>query len=230
MKIKVAQCWDDGVVNDIRVIELLRKYNAKATFNLNPGLMREERIPSRWLREGEHCWAHKGFISGKIGRGEMREIYEDFQVASHCWKHENAGSIPDKDFLKAAMDARNFLEDIFQRPCRGFAWPCGMATPETASLLHEAGFAYGRLTGATDDITKCPNPMLLTPNCHFQDTAFWNRFEAAKKTGRFYFWGHSYEMLQDDNLWEQYELKLRELTNNPDTEWVDVIDLVQDER
>lgn len=33
----VAQCWDDGVSTDVRLIELLRKYNAKATFNLPPG-------------------------------------------------------------------------------------------------------------------------------------------------------------------------------------------------
>ena len=37
--IKVAQCWDDGVATDIRLIEILRKYNAKATFNLCPGIM-----------------------------------------------------------------------------------------------------------------------------------------------------------------------------------------------
>ena len=30
--IRVAQCWDDGVATDIRLTEILRKYNAKATF------------------------------------------------------------------------------------------------------------------------------------------------------------------------------------------------------
>jgi len=42
--IKVAQCWDDGVATDIRLIEILRKYNAKATFNLCPGIMAEETV------------------------------------------------------------------------------------------------------------------------------------------------------------------------------------------
>ena len=36
---KVVQCWDDGVINDVRLTNLLRKYGAKATFNLNPGTM-----------------------------------------------------------------------------------------------------------------------------------------------------------------------------------------------
>ena len=43
--IKVAQCWDDGVATDIRLIEILRKYNAKATFNLCPGLIPEKLEP-----------------------------------------------------------------------------------------------------------------------------------------------------------------------------------------
>ena len=30
---KVMQCWDDSVTNDIRLVELLRQYHAKATFN-----------------------------------------------------------------------------------------------------------------------------------------------------------------------------------------------------
>ena len=40
---KVVQCWDDGVSADIELIDILRRYNAKATFNLNAGLHKKER-------------------------------------------------------------------------------------------------------------------------------------------------------------------------------------------
>ena len=50
--LKVIQCWDDGVVNDIRLIELLRRYKAKATFNLNPGFHSALRDPARWVYAG----------------------------------------------------------------------------------------------------------------------------------------------------------------------------------
>ena len=40
MKMKVVQCWDDGVVTDIRLIEILRKYNAKATFKARSASMK----------------------------------------------------------------------------------------------------------------------------------------------------------------------------------------------
>ena len=55
---------------------------------------------------------------------------------------------------------------------------------------------------------------------------FYTRYEAAKKTGVFYFWGHSYEMLDYDRLWEQFEYKLQFISEDPDAEWADVIDIV----
>lgn len=46
--LKVVQCWDDGVYTDLRLTELLRKYNAKATFNLNPGFLADEPVKPFW--------------------------------------------------------------------------------------------------------------------------------------------------------------------------------------
>lgn len=222
---KVVQCWDDGVCTDLRLIEMLYKYNAKATFNLCPGLMTEERIPSRWAAPGYNGWSHKGFFGGHIGLKELYSVYKDFQVASHCRKHECAGRVPDADFIKAAVDARKYLEDVFGRECRGFAWPCSCNTPETCDLLRENGFAYARLVGETDDVTKYTDPMLLTPNCHFQARDFYERYEKAKSTGVFYFWGHTYEMMDSDGMWNQLEQKIAYITRDPESEWADVIDI-----
>ena len=158
---KVVQCWDDGVVTDLRVIELLYKYNAKATFNLCPGLMNDERIPSHWAEAGYKGWSHRGFFGGHIGKKELYSVYKDFQVASHCWCHEVAGRVPDDVFIKGAVDARKYLEDVFQRECTGFAWPCGRHTPVTEKLMAEAGFSYGRTTTYSDHVAPGDNPMAL---------------------------------------------------------------------
>ncbi|MBO4632893.1 MAG: polysaccharide deacetylase family protein [Lentisphaeria bacterium] len=226
MKVKVAQCWDDGVATDIRLTEIFRKYHAKATFNLCPGTMAEDTVQPFWLDPTNSEWSYRGFRGGKVGKRDLKTIYGGFQVASHCWMHENASLIPDADFLKAAMDARNFLEDIFQQECRGFAWPCGRHTPETERLLAEAGFRYGRTVENTSDVTLCDNPLALASNCHFLDSNFWRKFQEAKKTGVFYFWGHSYEMMEYDKLWERFEQVIKLISEDPDVEWVDVIDLV----
>ena len=229
MKVKVAQCWDDGVATDIRLIEILRKYQAKATFNLCPGLFQEERIEPHWLEPVGRAWSisRKAFSGGRVGKNELLETYDGFQVASHCWKHETVGrGISDQEFLKGAVDARNFLEDLFQHECRGFAWPCGQHTPETERMLAEAGFRYGRTTEYTADVIACANPLVLNSNCHFMNPSFWEIFEKSNPTGVFYFWGHSYELMDCPQFWERFELMIKSFSEDPETEWVDVIDLV----
>ena len=141
--------------------------------------------------------------------------------------HKNAGQVPDDEFMADAIDARSYLEDRFQRECRGFAWPCGRYTPETMKRMHEAGFAYGRTTQNTDAVIPCEDTMALHSSCHFLNPDFWTIFEKAKETGVFYFWGHSYEMMDEKKLWQETEEKLKRLDADPDVVWVDVIDLVK---
>lgn len=225
---KVAQCWDDGVLNDIRLTDILRKYNAKATFNLNPGLMQEtERGADTWVAPGDAIgWSCRGFRPGKLSLRDIPEVYKGFKLASHCWRHEVPGNVSDADWIKAALDARHYLEDIVQESCPGFAWPCGVATPDTIRLLRENGFAYGRTTQYTDDVASNEEPLALKTSCHFHASDFWVRYQAAKKTGVFYFWGHSYEMHHYDDFWTQMENTIRYISEDPEAEWVDVVDLV----
>ena len=224
--IKVAQCWDDGMATDIRLVEIFRKYNAKATFNLCPGRIEEETVKPYWIDQFSSEWSHLGFRGGIVGKKDLHSVYDGFQLASHCNLHECAGVVSDADFLKSAVDARNFLEDTFQQPCRGFAWPCGRHTAETEAMLADAGFAYGRTVGNTKDLRTNKNMMTLDTNCHFLNPMFWKIFDEAKESGVFYFWGHSYELMEYPALWERFEDKIRALSENPEVEWVDVIDIV----
>lgn len=228
MKMKVAQCWDDGVLNDERLVELLRKHGAKATFNLNPGLMKGvERGTDRWVKPRESGgWSCRGFCPGKLSLADIPEVYKGFRLASHCWRHEVPGSVPDAVWIQSALDARNYLEDAVQEACRGFAWPCGVSTPETIRLLRENGFTYGRTTQYADDLRTNTEPLAMRSSCHFHAGDFWKRYEASKATGFFYFWGHTYEMHHYEDFWTQMDLTLEAISADPDAEWVDVEDLV----
>lgn len=228
--VKVAQCWDDGPTTDVRLVELLKKYNAKATFNLCPGQLREERSGPSWYNREENAnvWNHKGFCAGRVGRNEMYDLYKDFCVASHCWNHQTIGYNPEDEIVKAAIDARKFLEDMFQKECNGFAWPCGRFSDYLVEKLTENGFKYGRTTRKAKIVEDYEHPMLLDASCHFQDIEFFDLFEQAKaRNGIFYFWGHSYEMMDSEGMWGQLELKLKILSEDPDVEWIDVIDIVK---
>ncbi len=225
-KVKIAMCWDDGVSTDIRLVSILRKYHAKATFNLNPGNMPEHTTASFWKAPGDNGWSKMGFRPGKVGRKEALSVYGDFTIACHNNRHETVGRCTNQEFLQAALDGRKALEDMFQKPCKGFAWPCGVTSPETVAMLRDAGFVYGRTCANAEDITACTEPLLLPSCCHFQSDNFYDFYEKAKRHGVFYFWGHSYETLDYEPLWKQLEDKIAFLSNDPDTEWVDVIDLI----
>jgi len=167
-----------------------------------------------------------GFRAGIVGRDIFKEAYKDFPVASHCWHHENAGKIADEQFIEAAMSARKFLEETFDRECTGFAWPCGAYTPETCRLMRQAGFTYGRTCENADDVTQTEDTMALPTNTHFQATNFWERYEEAKKaSGVFYFWGHSYETLNYEMLWADLEGKIKYISEDPEAQWIDVSEI-----
>ncbi len=229
-KVKVVQCWDDATYSDLRVVEILRKYNAKATFNLNPGLMKETRIAPDWLSYKDprrNSYTHCGYTRGLLSIKDIGEVYDGFELASHCWMHENADTLLPEEWIKTAVHAREFLEDIVQKPCRGFAWPCGVYTPETCAELRKAGFAYGRTCEYMSDITQCKDVMALPSNCHYLNPFFFRHYENAKKTGVFYFWGHSYEMFEYDKLYEQFEMKIRYIAEDPDSEWCSLVDVAE---
>ena len=168
-----------------------------------------------------------GYCPGKLAWSEVKDVYEGFEVASHTMVHCNVGVVDDKVFVADALAARNVLEDLFQKECRGFAWPCGRYSPETCALMREAGFAYGRTTEYAESVLPCKEPMSLKSNCHFMNPNFWDIFEKARPSGVFYFWGHSYEMMEDPELWRAYEDKLRRFDEDPEVEWINVIDLVR---
>ena len=216
---KVAQCWDDSVLNDLKVMELCRKYGARATFNLNPGLLDRT---SRKLG-----WVYRGFEVRRFSQAELTDVYEGFQVANHTMTHPDPTKITPEEFRREVMDCRHFLEDAFQREIRGFAWPYGAYNDACLAIARECGLAYGRTTLNTDRVLPVADPLALHSSCHFQNPDFDRIRERARESGVFYFWGHSYEMMDDPALFAAYERQLATLAEDPEVEWVDVIDLVR---
>ena len=217
---KVAQCWDDGVENDIIVAETCRHYGAKATFNINPGLNQKNARETRWQFED--------FPVKYLSLAEMPSVYEGLTVASHTMTHPDPLKLTVLDFVREAVDARKFIEDTWQREAPGFAWPYGHFNDELVAALREAGFAYGRTCKNVEKVIPCAEPLALPSNCHFLHPDFFNIWEKAKATGCFYFWGHSYEMKNDPQKKARYEKIIAEISADPEAVWVDVVDLARE--
>ena len=66
--------------------------------------------------------------------------------------------------------------------------------------------------------------MAFHSNCHFKVPDFWERYEKARAGGVFYFWGHSFEMINDEE-WAAFEEKIERISSDPAAAWGRVADL-----
>jgi peptidoglycan/xylan/chitin deacetylase (PgdA/CDA1 family) len=81
----VVQCWDDGVATDVRLVDILRRYGAKATFNLSDGLHAKHRSLS---------FVYEGVEVRRLGRDELRDVYDGFTIANHSLTHTRLDQMP----------------------------------------------------------------------------------------------------------------------------------------
>lgn len=215
---KVGQCWDDGVHDDVRLTEILRKHGAKASFNLNPATHQSTRqgdFRERW-----------GKIVQRLARSELPAVYEGFTIANHSMTHPFPTRIPLEQWRREVVDARKILQDWFQQPILGFVYPFGDFDDATADVVRAAGHVYGR---TTENVTPCfrpIDPMKFHPDAHFHAPEFWDRYEQAKTSGCevFYFWGHSYELCTEEE-WAAFDEKIARISSDPEAEWVDLPEL-----
>jgi peptidoglycan-N-acetylglucosamine deacetylase len=212
---KLVQCWDDGVTTDVRLVSLLRRHGARATFNLNAGLHAQER------RFG---WRHGGTEVWRLGIGELRSVYDGFKIANHTLTHPHLESLPIDAARREIVEGRERLQALFDQPVRGFVYPFGSFNAEVAQAVRDAGHVYARTTGSAALGVDTTDAMAAAPSCHFLAPNFWQRLERARPSGVFWFWGHSYELV-DEALWSAFEAKLARLCAEPGARWCDPCDL-----
>ncbi|MDX2081929.1 MAG: polysaccharide deacetylase family protein [Terrimicrobiaceae bacterium] len=214
--IPVCQCWDDGVASDVRLTDILRRFDAPATFNLCPGTHSASRT-SGWKFRGE-------FPVWKLGLGELVAIYEGFQIANHSMNHPRLTSLSRDEAARDIQDGRDALEQIFQKPITGFVYPFGDFNGEVAGLIADSGHSYARTTGGSDRLPE-GDRVSIHPTVHFLSSAFWEEFDRCKAAEQpFYFWGHSYEMVTESQ-WSGFEETISRICDDPDVRWASVEEL-----
>jgi peptidoglycan/xylan/chitin deacetylase (PgdA/CDA1 family) len=212
---RIVQCWDDGVVDDIRLIEILRRHGAKASFNLNLDIQPAERRYSWRYRDLKDVW--------KLGKNELRDVYAGFTIANHSATHPNLQELPVEQAREDIRRGREVLEQHFGCAVTGFAYPFGTHNAAVREAVRSAGHVYARTTQPVDDAFPPADAMTFHPSCHFAATDFWERVERARATpaGVFYFWGHSYELVTAAD-WEAMAAKIARLAAYPGAVWCDL--------
>jgi len=213
-KIKVVQCWDDGVVDDIRLIEILRSHGARASFNLNSAKHGAQRSGSWRFNDVKDVQ--------QLSKAELTSVYDGFTIANHTANHPFLTKVAPEQAAAEIRDGKDALEQIFGVPVAGFAYPYGDYDNAVSEAVGAAGHIYARTCVHVADAFPPEDPLKFHSNCHFLAEDFWRRFEHVKVAGGvFYFWGHSYELVTEED-WAGFSRKIAQLSTDPAVEWTDL--------
>lgn len=217
--------YDDGVEQDIQLVDIMNKYGLKGTFNLNSGL---------YVAEGTVY--SKGHIHRRMTEKQTKETFINSgqEIAAHSLTHPYLEQQPINMVVGEIIKDRENLEKQFGTIVRGMAYPFGTFSDHVVEVLKACGIAYCRTVISTNDFRIPEDWLRLTATCHHNSPelkSLSKKFVEDKVTRApylFYLWGHSYEFESDDN-WDVIE-EFASYTGNRDDIWyatnIDVYDYI----
>lgn len=110
----------------------------------------------------------------------------------------------------------------FRRPVGGFCYPFDAWNDAVRHAVRAAGyrFARGNALGRAD--FPPADPFTFHPQCHFLSNHFWTLYEEARRDDAvFFFWGHSYELV-DEMMWLTLEGMYERISSDLDATWVSI--------
>lgn len=216
-KVYVSQIWDDAILNDLRLISILKKYNAKATFAIDAGNLKHERQPNAWKNK-------KGVAFGKVSIEDIKTVFADFEIANHGFTHKHLPGLPPDQQMLEIKNSKDSLESWLGRPVLGFVYPGCPYDSISEESLRQAGHLWARTCENTPDFGKNTNFMEFRTTVAYNSSKFWQEFERIKSTGGvFTFWGHTFFTTEAE--WADIESKIARLSQDPSVVWVNTSEL-----
>ncbi len=193
--------YDDGVIQDKRLIALMQQYGIKGTFNINSGVFSDN---------------YSGIFSNRMSLDDATLLYNDsgMEIAVHGVNHISLDRVDSAAAVNEIINDRISLEKIFGRVIKGMAYAYGAYNDEVVNVLKMCGINYARTVISTEgfeiptDWLRLPatchhnNPRLMQLAKEFLKTDDVSRWYDAPKL--FYLWGHSYEF-DNNNNWNIIE-------------------------
>ncbi len=210
----VTFSYDDGITQDIQLVELLNQYGLKCTFNLNSGRFGRAGI----VKLKGHRISHY-----RLQENNIKDIYEGHEIAAHTLDHPHLTQLEDQEVIRQVEQDRLKLSEIAGYEVVGMAYPFGDFDDRVVDLLqNHTGIKYSRTIRTTMDFT--PETDLL----RWKTSIFHLNFDELMTLGRefvametdkpqvFSIWGHSYEMDRDTENWSKLEEFFRLISNRED--------------
>lgn len=201
----VTFSYDDGVTQDIRLIEMFNKYGLKGTFNLNSGRLGQPRVIEREGKTVQH---------NKVPEADVARIYKGHEVAAHTVNHPLLPKLSDGEITKEVEQDRLALSELVGYEVIGMAYPGGGVNYDerVAEVVRTTtGIKYARTTVSSGNFDLQRDLYVFRPTCYHHGE-FDKMFELAEQFIKmetdtpklFYIWGHAYEFDIHDT-WDKME-------------------------
>lgn len=209
----VTTSWDDGYPLDLRLAELLKKYNLPATFYL-PSTNQER--PT-------------------MGKSEIHSLASGFEIGCHSRTHVDLTAMPSGQAQKEILESKFGLEEILQKGIKMFCYPLGKFNTNLIEIIQKASF-IGARTVNMFNLSFPRDPFLFHPTiqvynhrkwvytvkaltagrpeifplCLSRRPPSWINFarflfdQVAVSGGLWHLWGHSWE-IDNLGLWNELE-------------------------
>ena len=207
--------FDDGVTQDIRLVEILNKYGLKATFNLNSQLLGLEGAVERNGRLVRH---------DKIAPDKIKEIYKGHEIAVHTLTHPFLPSCTDEEIIRQVEMDRENLSRLCGYEVVSMAYPCGGENnnEHVAEIIRKnTGVKLARTITSSYSFGAQENLLRFNPTVYYVEERLdeiVDKFLALDndEMSLLYIWGHSYEMDAEYITWEKFEEVCKRLANHDD--------------
>ena len=193
--------YDDGTVEDRRLVDVLNRYGLRATFHLNSGVLGQP---------------------GYLTKEEVPDLFAGHEISAHSVTHPFLPFVPIEQAAQEMLNDRIALERLAGYPVRGMSYPFGAKDASIVALLGSLGFEYGRTVESHGSFRMPDNPLLWSPTCHHHEMMQYGEKWIADdmKYGNLhllYVWGHSFEFERENN-WELMD-RFGQLVGGRDDIW-----------
>jgi len=211
----VTFSYDDGVVQDRRLVELFNRYGVKGTFNLN-----SEMFGKKHSRMYGNTLIHPD----RLERHEIVQLYEGHEIAAHTLTHPQLPELSDEEVIRQVERDRLNLSELCGYEVVGLAFPGNIPSSDerVERLVREhTGCRYARAAGATGGFAFPQDLYHIEQSVYH---VFWDEtmrlakeFIALKPDTPqvFFVMGHAYEFDVAD-WWQRMETFLQLISGHND--------------
>lgn len=124
-RVRITTSWDDGHVLDLRVADLLDRYDCKGTFYI--------------ARE---------YVQPRLSDSQLRDLAQRHEIGAHTLTHPLLTQIAPERAREEIIGSKHWLEDVLGKPVTSFCYPRGDHNTAVQAMVREAGYTLARTVEA----------------------------------------------------------------------------------